>query len=120
MWLPSCLKVEPFPQAGFVLYEWYVPRDVDTHYYVQCVTKLCASDDETSAFQKECEGKWLDMALHGFNDDDIWARESVQTFYGNDMGWTKEVLFEADIPIIEWRKLASKLNRGVQTVEDLY
>ena len=60
------------------------------------------------------------MALHGFNDDDIEVRESMQDFYGSDIGWHKEVLYEADIPIIEWRKLASRLNRGVQGLDDLY
>jgi carbazole 1,9a-dioxygenase terminal dioxygenase component len=120
IWLPSCLKVDPWPQDGSIQFEWYVPRDADTHHYVQCLTKLCADDTEAAAFRKECEGKWVDMSFRGFNDDDVFAREALQDFYGSDMGWMKEVLFEADVPIIEWRKLAAKLNRGVQTFDDLY
>ncbi len=120
VWLPGCLKVDPWPDPGCVQYEWYVPRDADSHYYVQCLTKLCDTEAQTAQFIRECEGKWLDMALHGFNDDDVAVREVLQDFYGNDMGWTKEVLYETDIPILEWRKLAAKMNRGVQSIDDLY
>ena len=120
VWLPSCLKVDPWPDERGIQYEWYVPRDTDSHYYIQCLTRLCDDEQQATAFTQECEGKWLDMALHGFNDDDIEVRESMQDFYGSDIGWHKEVLYEADIPIIEWRKLASRLNRGVQGLDDLY
>ena len=120
VWLPGCVRVDPWPDTDCIQYEWYVPRDADSHHYVQCVTKLCADGTQADAFEKECEGKWLDMALYGFNDDDIAVREVVQDFYGSDIGWTKEVLYETDVPILEWRKLASKLNHGVQSHDDLF
>ena len=58
-------------------------------------------------------------ALQGFNDDDIWAREAMQKFYADETGWLREQLFEADGNILEWRKLASRHNRGIQAPEHL-
>jgi carbazole 1,9a-dioxygenase terminal dioxygenase component len=57
--------------------------------------------------------------LQGFNDDDVWAREAMQRFYADDNGWLHEQLFEADGNILEWRRLASRHNRGVQAPEHL-
>jgi len=56
------------------------------------------------------------MALEGFNDDDVWAREAMVEFYADDWGWVKEMLFEPDMAIVDWRKLASQHNRGLQTL----
>ena len=78
------------------------------------------SDSEAAAFRKEVDEKWMDLALDGFNDDDVWAREATEEFYGDrDRGWVEERLFEADIAIVEWRRLASEHNRGIQTQEYL-
>jgi carbazole 1,9a-dioxygenase terminal dioxygenase component len=64
--------------------------------------------------------KWIALALDGFNDDDVWAREATEEFYGdNDRGWIEERLFETDMAIVEWRKLASLRNRGIQRLENL-
>jgi carbazole 1,9a-dioxygenase terminal dioxygenase component len=64
--------------------------------------------------------KWIELALDGFNDDDVWAREATEEFYGdNDRGWVEERLFETDMAIVAWRKLASQRNRGIQRRENL-
>ena len=43
-----------------------------------------------------------------------------EEFYGdNDRGWIEERLFETDMAIVEWRKLASQRNRGIQRRENL-
>lgn len=119
-WLPCSLKVDPFPQPGYVVYEWYVPADEDTHLYVQHLTKICPTEAERQEFEHLFETRWRDMLMHGFNDDDVFAREAVQPFYADDAGWTNEVLYEADLPILEWRRLASRRNCGIQTKADTY
>ena len=51
------------------------------------------------------------------NDDDVWAREAGEAFYAGDVGWVEERLYEPDLAIVEWRKLASRRNRGIQKPE---
>ena len=63
--------------------------------------------------------KWIDLALDGFNDDDVWAREATEEFYRDDRGWVEERLFETDLAIVEWRRLASAHHRGLQKPEHL-
>jgi carbazole 1,9a-dioxygenase terminal dioxygenase component len=116
IWLPGVLKVNPWPNPGLNQFEWYVPRDADSHYYFQTIGKRCADDEEAAAFNREFDAKWLPMALEGFNDDDVWAREAMVDFYADDWGWVKEMLFEPDMAIVAWRKLASRHNRGLQTL----
>jgi carbazole 1,9a-dioxygenase terminal dioxygenase component len=38
----------------------------------------------------------------------------MQRFYTQEDGWNRERLFRPDLVITEWRKLASRYNRGVQ------
>ena len=120
IWLPGVLKVDPWPQEGMQQYEWYVPIDATTHIYLQTLGKVTASPAEADAFRKEVDEKWVGLALDGFNDDDVWAREATEEFYGDeDRGWIEERLFEADIAIVQWRRLASEHNRGIQRPENL-
>ena len=81
--------------------------------------KLVANADEEQQFEREFEARWRPLALEGFNMDDIWAREATEDFYRDDTGWLREQLFEADGNIIEWRRLASRHNRGIQGPEHL-
>ena len=120
IWLPGVLKVDPWPQEGMIQFEWYVPADEGTHYYFQTLGRRVANEAERAEFATEFREKWIDLALNGFNDDDIWAREAGQEFYSHPMGWVTERLYEPDIAIVEWRKFASKHNRGIQTVDHLY
>ena len=120
IWLPGVLKVDPWPQEGMQQYEWYVPVDATTHIYLQTLGKVTGSAAEADAFRKEVDDKWVALALDGFNDDDVWAREATEEFYGDqDRGWVEERLFEADIAIVQWRRLASEHNRGIQRPENL-
>ena len=116
IWLPGVLKVNPWPNPGLNQFEWYVPRDETSHYYFQTIGKPCADAQEPAAFRAEFAAKWLPLALEGFNDDDAWAREAMEAFYADDWGWVKEMLFEPDMAIVAWRKLASAHNRGLQTL----
>ena len=115
LWMPGVLKVDPFPDPAMIHFEWYVPRDADSHWYIHCATKVVEGPNADAEFAAEYESLWKDLYAHGFNDDDIWAREATQPFYQDDWGWLKEQLFEADACIMAWRKLASEHNRGIQT-----
>ncbi len=120
IWLPGVLKVDPWPQEGMNQFEWYVPIDATSHSYLQVLGRRTSSKEEADAFRKEVEDKWIALALDGFNDDDVWAREATEEFYGDsDRGWVEERLFETDLAIVEWRKLASTHNRGIQRRENL-
>ena len=120
IWLPGVLKVDPWPQEGTIQFEWYVPADEGSHYYFQTLGRKVADDAEHKAWEREFHDKWIALALEGFNDDDIWAREAGEEFYRDDLGWITERLYEADLAIVEWRKFASKHNRGIQKREHVY
>ena len=119
IWLPGVLKVDPWPQEGMNQFEWYVPVDATTHCYLQTLGRMTAGAAEAAAFRREVEDKWIDLALDGFNDDDVWAREATEEFYADDRGWIDERLSETDMAIVEWRRLASRHNRGIQRPENL-
>lgn len=119
IWMPGVLKVDPFPDPTLIQYEWYVPKDENTHWYIQTLGREVANEAEEEQFDKEFKEKWEDWGLRGFNDDDIWAREAMEEIYKDDWAWIKEQLFEPDGNIVAWRQLASEVNRGVQTLEDL-
>jgi carbazole 1,9a-dioxygenase terminal dioxygenase component len=114
MWLPCVLRVEGFPSLEITQFEWYVPIDEKNHRYWQVLGKKINAAEEAAAFHSEVESYWEDVALRGFNDDDVWAREALEDAYTEGEGWMKERLFKPDMCIVEWRKLASKHNRGIQ------
>ena len=114
MWLPCALRVQPWPVPELTQFEWYVPIDGERHLYLQTLGKRCAGAADEAAFDTEFYRRWVPMALDGFNDDDVWAREATQAFYADDSGWLNEQLFEPDGNIVEWRKLASSHARGIQ------
>ena len=114
IWMPGMLKVDPFPDPEIIQYEWYVPIDADTHMYWRVLSHQVADSAEADRFHREFDDRWKSLALHGFNDTDIWAREGMQEFYQNDEAWEQEHLFRPDQCIVEWRRLASRFNRGIQ------
>jgi carbazole 1,9a-dioxygenase terminal dioxygenase component len=118
IWMPGVLKVDPFPDPELIQFEWYVPVDVDVHMYWRVLGKRVASAEEAETFRVEFESLWKPIALHGFNDFDIWAREGLQEFYQDDDAWSQEHLFKPDLCVVEWRKLASRVNRGIQPVKE--
>lgn len=119
IWLPGVLKVESFPAPGLTQFEWYVPLDAKTHLYVQTIGQQVRNDAERQQFANDFESIWKPHGLDGFNADDIWAREVTEPFYADDYGWVDEMLCEPDSTILEWRRLASRGNRGIQTPQDL-
>lgn len=119
IWMPGVLKVDPWPQEDMVQFEWYVPMDAGSHIYLQTLGKRVPDEAAAQAFRNEVQDKWIDLALDGFNDDDVWAREATEEFYKDDRGWVRERLFETDLAIVAWRRLASQHNRGLQTPDHL-
>jgi carbazole 1,9a-dioxygenase len=119
MWLPCALRVHPWPDPSLTQYEWYVPIDGDRHIYLRALGRRVQSQADIEQFEHEYHSRWRALSLDGFNLDDIWAREATEPFYRDDTGWLREQLFEADGNIVEWRKLASKYNRGIQGPEHL-
>jgi carbazole 1,9a-dioxygenase terminal dioxygenase component len=116
IWMPGALKVDPFPDPTIVQFEWYVPVDVDVHAYWRVLGRRVNGAAEAEAFRIEFQSLWKSLALHGFNDTDIWAREGLEEFYRDDEAWSNEHLFKPDACIVEWRKLASRCHRGLQPV----
>ena len=117
LWMPGILSVENHPELDMVQYEFYTPHDADHHMYYQVIEKIGVADAAAeAAFRAECEALHEPLALRGINDDDLWAREAMQGFYADDWGWLEEQLFEQDRNLLEWRRLASRCQRGVQTL----
>lgn len=119
IWLPGVLRVDPWPDPSLIQFEWYVPIDGERHLYLQTLGRRVANAEEEEQFDREYRERWRRVALDGFNDDDVWAREATEPFYADDTGWLNEQLFEPDGNIIRWRRLASKHNRGIQAPEHL-
>jgi carbazole 1,9a-dioxygenase len=119
IWMPGALCVHPWPVPEITQYEWYVPIDGDRHIYVQALGKRVSDPRDELRFGEDFDARWRPIALQAFNDDDVWAREATHPFYADDTGWLREQLFEADGNILEWRKLASRHNRGIQAPEHL-
>jgi carbazole 1,9a-dioxygenase len=91
-----------------------VPITGSEHEYFQVLQRRVNTDDDVELFRKEFDETWRDLALHGFNDDDVWAREELEPFYRDGDGWSNERLFPPDMCIVEWRRLASVHARGIQ------
>ena len=115
LWLPGILTVENHPEPDITQVEFYVPIDERRHMYFQVLSKQGVTQPEqVQRYREEFTSLHEPLALRGFNDDDIWAREAAQSFYDDDRGWLEEQLFEADHNLIAWRKLASDHGRGIQ------
>ncbi len=119
IWLPGVLKVDGFPGPGLTQFEWYVPIDAGRHIYLQTIGCKVETEEDRVEFANEFEAVWKPHGLDGFNGDDIWAREVTEPFYADDYGWVDEMLCEPDSSMLEWRRLASRRNRGIQTPDDL-
>jgi len=114
LWLPCGLKVEPFPLDDTAQFEWYTPRDAHSHHYIVTWGRKVKSTAETDLFLREMAAVWKNMVVNNFNNEDVIAREAMERFYAEEDGWNREYLYRPDIVITEWRKLASKHNRGIQ------
>jgi carbazole 1,9a-dioxygenase terminal dioxygenase component len=114
VWIPGVLKVDPFPDPTLIQYEFYVPTTAGQHEYFQLLQRRVATPADVATFRREFDETWCDLALHGFNDDDVWAREELESFYRDGDGWSNERLFPPDMCIVEWRRLAAAHARGLQ------
>jgi carbazole 1,9a-dioxygenase len=114
LWLPCGLKVDPFPRPDTMQLEWYVPQDAQSHHYIVTWGKRVKDEPQAQEFFREMDAVWKDLVVHKFNNEDVIAREAMEHFYAEEDGWNQEHLYRPDMVITEWRKLASKHNRGIQ------
>jgi nitrite reductase/ring-hydroxylating ferredoxin subunit len=113
VFLPGVLMVENWPEEYIVQYEWYVPITEDTHEYWEVLVKVCPTEKDKKDYKYRFDRVFKPLALHGFNDCDLYAREAMNDFYADGTGWDEEQLVSTDISPITWRKLASRWNRGI-------
>lgn len=111
--LPGVLMVENWPGEHMVQYEWYVPITDDLHEYWEVIVRVCDTPKALEDYTYRFKRVYRPLALHGFNDCDIYAREAMQNFYADGTGWDDEQLVATDVSPITWRKLASRWNRGI-------
>jgi carbazole 1,9a-dioxygenase terminal dioxygenase component len=114
LWLPCGLKVDPFPRSDTIQFEWYVPKDEQSHHYIVTWGKRVTDEAQAEEFYREMDAVWKDLVVHKFNNEDVIAREAMEHFYADEDGWNEELLYRPDLVITEWRKLAAKHNRGIQ------
>jgi carbazole 1,9a-dioxygenase len=114
LWLPCGLKVDPFPTSDCIQFEWYVPLDAHSHHYMVTWGRRVQDAAQVDKFVREMDAVWKDMVVNKFNNEDVIAREAMERFYSEEDGWNREYLYRPDVIITEWRKLASKHNRGIQ------
>ena len=119
IWLPCVLKVEPWPNRDLIQFEWYVPADAENHWYMPTLGRRVKNKDEEKQWHKEFDDKWMNLAVYQFNDDDVFARQALQTHYEDDAAWLEEGMFEPDVKIIAWRRLVHGHARGIQTPKHL-
>jgi nitrite reductase/ring-hydroxylating ferredoxin subunit len=111
--LPGVLMVENWPEEHVVQYEWYVPITDDLYEYWEVMVRICNTDDERKKFQYRFDNMYMPLAIRGFNDCDLYAREAMEEFYADGTGWDNEQLVETDVSPVTWRKLASRHARGI-------
>ncbi|WP_432239515.1 Rieske 2Fe-2S domain-containing protein [Herbaspirillum robiniae] len=114
MWLPGVLRVENFPFQGVNLYEFYVPTHEDKYEYWELMTFDPKDEEDKKRILDQYEHYLKKAVFHEFNDDDLWARDAMQPFYQNGVGFEEEKLGEMDAIIIGWRKLVARHARGIQ------
>jgi carbazole 1,9a-dioxygenase terminal dioxygenase component len=113
-WMPCSVTASPFPLPGITHYEFLVPVDEDHHNYMITWGMDVHTDEDRARFEELAESGLADRVAEGFSNEDLFAREQLAEFYRGDEGWFRERLFGPDLVITTWRKLASRLNRGIQ------
>ena len=107
-------KLNRSKTSDCIQFEWYVPQDAESHNYVVTWGRRVKSEAQVAQFVREMDAVWKDMVVNKFNNEDVIAREAMQRLYAEEDGWNREYLYRPDVVITEWRKLASKHNRGIQ------
>lgn len=114
LWMPCGLKVDPFPHADTMQFEWYVPQNESSHHYIVTWGKRVKNTVQADQFYREVDSVLRELVVGKFNNEDVIAREAMQRFYAEEDGWNRERLFRPDLVLTEWRKLCSRHNRGIQ------
>ncbi|WP_087687456.1 Rieske 2Fe-2S domain-containing protein [Pandoraea sp. PE-S2R-1] len=114
LWLPCGTRISPWPSPGVSTGEFFVPRDANSHYYVQYGCKKVSSEAERRAWESGEMGipLWKTPNVDGFTKEDIQAREAIARFYHEEDGWDREVLMGCDLELLMWRHFASQHARG--------
>lgn len=111
-WVPCGDMIEDWPLPGHVQYEFMVPVDDHTHMYWEIIATRATTEEEREEFNFRYEHYYEPLALRGFNDSDLFAREATEEFYQKFDGWNNEVFAHADFSVVQWRKHAAKFGRG--------
>ncbi len=111
-WLPCGMMIEDWPLQGHVQYEFMVPVDEHTHAYWEIICTRAKNQEERDEFEFMYKNYFEPLAIRGFNDNDLFAREATEEFYQKHDGWNNEVFAHADFSVVQWRKHASKFGRG--------
>ena len=101
-------------------FEWYVPIDGDAHIYFQTLGKRVTTPMTSERFGDEFEVALArrSRCMASTTTTCGRARPPSPSTRTSRAGSTS-TLFEPDSNILEWRKLASRHNRGVQAPEHL-
>lgn len=119
-YLPCGLQVEGFPRPGKVHFEWYVPIDEHSHYYIILHAGYAHNDEERAAFTAEARELapliWQEPGVQpeGFNNFDAFARKWSHHAYAKEDWWHRERLFKPDYIIMQWRMMVARQARGIQ------
>ena len=115
LWLPCALRVDGFPYFDLNQFEWYVPVTANTHLYIITLGKRCTNSEERTQFEHDFWHRWKPVSLEGFNNQDVMAREAMQSFYGKRIpDGSRRVSSREDLLIVKWRELCHRHNRGLQ------
>ena len=116
IWMPGALRVDPFPAPHLVHFEWYVPVSERCHRYMITWGTVATDDQSEKRFHDEITHLWKDFVPQYFNNEDVFAREAMDEFYGKEEGWQREQLFGPDVLVTAWRKLCANSHRGIQVL----
>lgn len=111
-WVPCGMMIEDWPVQRHVQYEFMVPVDDHTHMYWEIICTRASTEEEKDEFAFQYKNYFEPLAIHGFNDNDLFAREATEDFYWKYDGWNNEIFAHADFSVVQWRKHASKFGRG--------
>lgn len=115
IWMPCTNRVIGFPNHDLTHFEWCVPIDEKSHRYFPMEGRRVSSPAEVATYREEFVSRWQPLAHGTFLNQDGASRESQQHHYEQDSAWFEEMLLAEDFLLIEWRKLASRHGRGVQS-----
>jgi hypothetical protein len=97
------------------MYEMYVPIDDQSYEYWEIIACETPTQEDQETFVDKYENYLKKAMFNDFNDQDLVARDAMQPFYAQDVGWSSERLCSLDAVIVGWRKLVAGYARGIQS-----